>query len=66
MKTKLSQHLVFAVLCSLAPCTAVLAQGMTDAHAANPGTFAAQDATKTSFDRAVKEENNWYFSWGYR
>lgn len=28
-------------------------------------TASPEDATKTTFDRALNEKNNWYFSWGF-
>jgi hypothetical protein len=53
MKTRIPKHFLAAVLVSLAPCATVLAQG------------APQDSTKESFNRALKDEGKWYFSWGY-
>lgn len=52
-----------AIALTLLPCTIALAQGAPAAPSST--NSASQDATKASFDRALNEENNWYFSWGY-
>jgi len=65
MKNPLTGRLLAAaILCTLC-CTAALAQGAPEVQAANPAASSAQAATKDNFGRALKEENNWYFSWGY-
>ena len=63
MHTKFTKQLI-AIL-GLVPCSMVLAQGAPEAAPAAPVTFATQDAAKASFDRAINEKNDWYFSWGY-
>ena len=62
MHTKLSQSLLSALALSVLPCAAALAQAASETPAAAP---APAVSTKASFDRALNEENNWYFSWGY-
>ncbi len=41
------------------------AQGVSDAPSASAGSTASPSATKASFDRAINDPGNWYFSWGY-
>ena len=60
MITKLTKHLLVAAVLSLPLCTVALAQDTTSAPAA--GT---EGSVKAKMDRALNEENNWYFSWGY-
>jgi hypothetical protein len=43
----------------------VLAQGSPEVRSAIPANVTAQNAAKGNIDRALSEENNWYFSWGY-
>jgi hypothetical protein len=54
MITKYSKYLALAAALAMAPCSLVLAQDVPQS-----------DSTKTSFDNALNNENNWYFSWGY-
>jgi hypothetical protein len=42
-----------------------LAQVNPEVPATNPATSAAQTTAKDNIGRALAEENNWYFSWGY-
>jgi hypothetical protein len=64
MKNFVSRPLLSSVLMaaclSAAPVSAVLAQG-TSPGLANGG----EAATTAAFDRALHNDNNWYFSWGY-
>jgi hypothetical protein len=55
MSTSFAKPLLIAALVSLSPCTAVLAQSSSEPPAAG----------SVNFDKALNEENNWYFSWGY-
>lgn len=65
MTTRYIKPLLSAAVAALLPCTIALAQSAPTAPSASAGNTASQDATKASFDRALAEENNWYFSWGY-
>jgi opacity protein-like surface antigen len=58
------KHLLCTVALSLLPCSVVLAQGAPEAPAA-PAANTQAASSKSSMDRALSEENNWYFSWGY-
>ena len=60
MTTKFTNHLVIAAVFSLSPCSVVLAQGTADAQAVG-----FENSATAKMDRALGEENNWYFSWGY-
>jgi len=50
---------------SLLPCSMVLAQGQPVAPVANSASATPHDAERAKIDRALKEDGNWYFSWGY-
>jgi len=54
MITRFAKHLLVATL-SILPCAGAMAQL----------TAAGQAATQASFDRAINEKDQWYFSWGY-
>jgi hypothetical protein len=43
----------------------VLAQTQSAAPTASPASAAPQSAERAKIDRALKEDGNWYFSWGY-
>lgn len=43
----------------------VLAQGIPDRQTANPDPSAREVSVKEKMDRALRDEGNWYFSWGY-
>ncbi len=60
MNTFLSKHLLVAAILAISSGSMVLAQGVADAPSTSPGTTA-----KANFDRALGDEGNWYFSWGY-
>jgi hypothetical protein len=64
MKTPSTKALVCAVALSVLPCAVVLAQGAPEAPA-TPATTAPKLSAGASIDRALQQENNWYFSWGY-
>lgn len=69
MYTKLTKHLIFAAILSLAPCAIVRAQSAPDALPANPDNSttpspAATASIEPDQDRALNEEKNWYFSFG--
>lgn len=63
-KRFIKQLLCAAVLMATAS-SAVLAQSSTTTPSANPETPAANTSVKANFDRALGQEGNWYFSWGY-
>jgi hypothetical protein len=52
--------LALAAICAFLPISAALAQ---DATSATNG--ASETSVKASFDQALQQEGNWYFSWGY-
>ncbi len=64
MHIRLTQHILFAAIFSLAPGAAVMAQAVADVPAANPASAVSTAPVKAHADQAA-EENNWYFSWGY-
>jgi hypothetical protein len=65
MNTQCTKNLLLAAIISIAPCANVLAQVNPEVPATNPATSAAQTTAKDNIGRALAEENNWYFSWGY-
>jgi hypothetical protein len=67
MNTPFTRHLLVATILSIAPCAAVLAQGgpAVPVTGAGPSSSAPQDVERAKIDRALKEDGNWYFSWGY-
>ncbi len=60
MNTRPLQHFLSAAILAISPCTMVLAQGAANVPSATP-----ENATSAKVDRALNEEPNWYFSWGY-
>jgi hypothetical protein len=52
--------LALAAICAFLPISAALAQDATSAT-----TGASETSVKASFDQALQQEGNWYFSWGY-
>jgi hypothetical protein len=64
---RLTQRLLLSAILSIAPCSLVLAQVATPApaQAANTADTAAKTTTGAKFNRALNDQNNWYFSWGY-
>jgi hypothetical protein len=65
MNSCLTKRLLVVAALSLLPGSVLLAQVTTDAAAANPAAAAPQSTPKAGLERALSEENNWYFSWGY-
>ncbi|RFO96759.1 hypothetical protein DIC66_12160 [Rhodoferax lacus] len=65
MTSKFSKRLIAAAALSIVPCSVVLAQVAAEAPTAAVTSPASQSTTQAQFDRALKGENNWYFSWGY-
>jgi hypothetical protein len=65
MTKLLIKHLLCAAVLMAAESSAVLAQSSTTTPSANPETPAANTSVKANFDRALGQEGNWYFSWGY-
>lgn len=69
MNTRFTQNLLLAAVAAFLPCATVWAQGQpTDAainaaHTAAPAT--PQDVERVRIERALKEDGNWYASWGY-
>ena len=51
--------------CLLATPLTVLAQGAPEKQTPAPDTSTSSNATREKIDRALREEGNWYFSWGY-
>lgn len=65
MYTRLTQRLLSAALLSVLPCSFVLAQTQPvapDPVQASGSTISAEQAR---VERALKEDGNWYASWGY-
>jgi hypothetical protein len=60
MHTRTLKSIALAAILSILPCSIVLAQGNGSAPAATTAS-----ATSAKMDRALNEEPNWYFSWGY-
>ena len=66
---KMTKRLIRQLLCvavlMAAASSAVLAQSNTNTAAASPETPVVKTSAKANFDRALGQEGNWYFSWGY-
>lgn len=62
MTTLSTKDLLCAALVALAPCSAALAQATPDAPTPSATT---ESSTKAVFDKALGNDNTWYFSWGY-
>jgi len=60
MNTRSVKHVLLAAIFSISPFSMALAQGTVSAPATT-----AQNSTTAKVDRALNEEPNWYFSWGY-
>jgi hypothetical protein len=60
MNTRPLKQLLVAAILAISPCSMVLAQGTGGAPSTSP-----QNSTTAKVDRALSEEPNWYFSWGY-
>jgi hypothetical protein len=60
-------HRVLAALLALGASTSGMAQSVVLAQAPSPTADAAPaaNAVSTKFDKAINQDENWYFSWGY-
>ncbi|MEO7107628.1 MAG: hypothetical protein ABIZ09_14730, partial [Rhodoferax sp.] len=65
MKTRITQHLLLAAAFALTPCAAVWAQGLPTGPSVSAASATPQSEERAKIDRALKEDGNWYFSWGY-
>ena len=65
MNTRFSNHLIYAAILSVMPCSMALAQSTPDAPSASADNSAPQVASKASTEQPLIKEKNWYFSWGY-
>jgi len=65
MTTRRTKHLLFAAALSVLSCSGAFAQGTAEAPSASSGNATSAESTKASFDRAINNKGNWYFSWGY-
>lgn len=65
MNTRFSKHLLFAAVMALSPCSVVLAQGIAATPAASAAHSWPHISSQDKMDRALREDGNWYFSWGY-
>lgn len=57
-----TQLLALAALFALLHCASALAQDSAPTTAPAPAT---ETSVRASFDQALQQEGNWYFSWGY-
>lgn len=65
MYTRLTQRLLSAAVLSVLPCSFVLAQTQPVAPDAVPASVSPLSAEQARVERALKEDGNWYASWGY-
>jgi len=74
MNTRFTQSLLLAAVAAFAPSATVWAQGQPANPAINAATTATNATTTTAtpqnverakIERALKEDGNWYASWGY-
>ena len=66
MTPHFTKHLLLSAIFSLAPWSQGWAQVTAPVQGADSTASAKpQDATKESFDRAINDGGNWYFSWGF-
>ena len=65
MHTLLTQRLLCAALFAVLPCSLVLAQTQPVAAAAVSASGSPLNAEQARVDHALKEDGNWYASWGY-
>ena len=65
MNTRLTQRLLFAAILAVLPGSLVLAQTQSVAYGAVPASGSPQSSEQARVERALKEDGNWYFSWGY-
>ena len=67
MKMPFISHRAAAAAALFAIGSSAWAQAAPEAATttATPAAAAANDVTKVNFDNALRDGNNWYFSWGY-
>ncbi len=66
MTPQLAKHLLISAILSLAPWSTGWAQVAAPVPSAGATASATpHDATQASFDRAINDGGNWYFSWGF-
>lgn len=65
MNTRLTQRLLFAAILAVLPGSLVLAQTQSVASGAVPASGSPQSSEQAKVERALKEDGNWYASWGY-
>lgn len=65
MKTKLSHHLIFVAILSIAPCSLVLAETAPVVQPANLENATPQETNTADQPPIIGDGKNWYFSWGY-
>ena len=66
MTPQLTKHLLLSAIFSLAPWSVGWAQVAAPVPvASSTASVSPQDATQASFDRAINDGGNWYFSWGF-
>ena len=65
MNTRFTQRLFATAVLAVLPCSLVLAQTQPAAPAASSAGSSPQSVERAKIDRALKEDGNWYFSWGY-
>lgn len=69
MNTRLTKQLILVAMLAVAPCSMVLAQstlGVQSVSQDNSTTSSApQESNAANLPPTIREEKNWYFSWGY-
>jgi len=72
MNTRFTQSLLLAAVAAFAPSATVWAQGQPTnpainaaSTATNATTATPQNVERAKIERALKEDGNWYASWGY-
>lgn len=65
MTPQFTQRLLLCAILSLAPWSMGWAQVAAPVPSVTAAAVKPQDATKDSFDRAINDGGNWYFSWGW-
>jgi hypothetical protein len=65
MNRQITKHLLAAAILAISPYSVVLAQGNPDTPLVNPASAVAQNSSKDNSGLNLRDENNWYFSWGY-
>jgi len=67
MNTSLTKQFILVATLFVVPHSMVLAQDSPDVQTASSGTSTAQSpkSQESNTPPAIREEKNWYFSWGY-